>query len=755
MKKMILILGIVVMLLGSIAYAAPTYVNTNIGVSISPTDNLSGVARWRYRLSSNSGATWGTFSSYRTTSTTEVVTLSTTGDWKVQVEVEDNAGNTSVTDSGIYYIDKDVPINLAGVVTERKGEEISVLITNATDAISGLAAAPYSFRINGGSWSPWSANTAFTYTGLTPSTSHNYEFRVRDTAGNITTLAGSAYTVTSEFEVTYVLNSEETMIDISVDLKNNNPTTETFITRENLTDGGTITVKDWGNDITFNDVISDIHEGYTYRVYIRNPEGIVSDPELIELAQSAAPSVIYKASGNYSFIDVTKTMLLFGDNDLRIEISNPASELTMIYYKDDGAGNYTDEVVNKHETFPIGGVFTLDVPDIQEGNYKLVVKSSDGTELLQEVITVLKSKNILDSIDTTVTYNGDDTIDFSWAPIPAITNVDMLAILDTMQIDGNALAKNTTASSIPQNVTMTVSLGSGDLTEDWNFSMIMLNVTSNKEDTPTIVFTVNSNPYFIDENTVLADWKSIEGFITKIEYNLSETDGTPIRTVEVHDRSDFVDNLITKSGKYNVEAYVYTKTGAKLHYIINDYTVLKPEDSYYVPLKNNTAYEFNNSMLKSSATTVSHDIDNTSGTLRGKYYDDKIFLMSDNNFKVYDTDLNLLFSETGKEYRDVVSYKGILMVATSQGVYKYEATSLTEVNTSSGIAGSRINDLEVIGTDLLILEDKGSTSALYLVPTINLSDLSNTRDIDRDIQYIEYVSGKIYLISDDEIGILE
>ncbi len=94
------------------------WVNYDINVKLTPSDiGGSGIKHWKYRLSNNNGSTWGSWSSNYTSNLSRNVLLNTTGQHKIQIYIEDVAGNNRTVTSNVYNIDKIKPtINITGVV---------------------------------------------------------------------------------------------------------------------------------------------------------------------------------------------------------------------------------------------------------------------------------------------------------------------------------------------------------------------------------------------------------------------------------------------------------------------------------------------------------------------------------------------------------------------------------------------------------------------------------------------------------------
>ncbi|MFV0274737.1 MAG: immunoglobulin-like domain-containing protein [Bacilli bacterium] len=78
--------------------------------TITPDGGLSKISTWIYRESINNGTGYGAWSGYLTSSNkTQSVSITTSGQHKIQVEATDKAGLTSVVTSNVFNIDKTMP----------------------------------------------------------------------------------------------------------------------------------------------------------------------------------------------------------------------------------------------------------------------------------------------------------------------------------------------------------------------------------------------------------------------------------------------------------------------------------------------------------------------------------------------------------------------------------------------------------------------------------------------------------------------
>lgn len=127
-------------------------INYDINIKFKPYDNLSGVKRWKYKISTDSGETYNNYSSYFTGGDEKTLNLSQNGNIKIMVKIEDNQGNINHIESGVYKIDK-IPPNDANIVISPQyltNQDISVIIQYSDDSINKQ------YKINNGSWQNYS-----------------------------------------------------------------------------------------------------------------------------------------------------------------------------------------------------------------------------------------------------------------------------------------------------------------------------------------------------------------------------------------------------------------------------------------------------------------------------------------------------------------------------------------------------------------------------------------------------------------------
>jgi len=112
----------------------------------------------------------------------------------VTFEVSD--GSTTVSKSVTIKVDKTAPV--IGTVSYTPTHNNMTVAGVATDASTGLDAAPYRYTIAGGSVNyqkSWTVDKSYTTpAGLSPNTSYTVTFEARDKAGNIATKQQAVYT---------------------------------------------------------------------------------------------------------------------------------------------------------------------------------------------------------------------------------------------------------------------------------------------------------------------------------------------------------------------------------------------------------------------------------------------------------------------------------------------------------------------------------------------------------------------------------
>lgn len=156
-----------------------TWKNTSQVVAISANDTGgSGVSYWRYRRSSNDGASYGAWSGNITSSSSNV-TVSGHGLHKLQVEVVDKAGNRAVYTSNTYELDTVLPTaSISASTTAYTNGNVTLSLTSS-DADSGIASVK----------KPDGTSVSASSTSYTVTSNGTYAFDVLDNAGNKRTVS--------------------------------------------------------------------------------------------------------------------------------------------------------------------------------------------------------------------------------------------------------------------------------------------------------------------------------------------------------------------------------------------------------------------------------------------------------------------------------------------------------------------------------------------------------------------------------------
>ncbi|NBI07580.1 hypothetical protein [Senegalia massiliensis] len=102
---------------GTYSPTSLNWTNSNQTISFNPSDSRSGVQKWRYRLSSDDGNNYGSWSSWIIGDTTSNISLESEGTWKIQAEVIDNVGLSNIVTSGTYEIDQSLPEHISHSIT--------------------------------------------------------------------------------------------------------------------------------------------------------------------------------------------------------------------------------------------------------------------------------------------------------------------------------------------------------------------------------------------------------------------------------------------------------------------------------------------------------------------------------------------------------------------------------------------------------------------------------------------------------------
>ena len=184
---------------GTFSPNSKTWTNSNITVTFNPSDTGSGVKRWRYQTSANNGSTYGSWSSYISGDTNGDITISSNGESKIKVEVEDNVGNVETITSGTYQLDKTKPSGTFSPNSQPwTNSDVKVKFTPSDTGGSGIKQWRYRVYYGGAAaWGSWSTykTTSSEDINLTTQDQYKLEAEVIDNAGNSNTITSGTYQI--------------------------------------------------------------------------------------------------------------------------------------------------------------------------------------------------------------------------------------------------------------------------------------------------------------------------------------------------------------------------------------------------------------------------------------------------------------------------------------------------------------------------------------------------------------------------------
>lgn len=207
------------------------WVNKDLSVDFSPSDTGSGVAYWRYCLSTDNGTTWEGWTTVNSPSAKAIV-ISTSSEYnKIKTVVVDNAGNMSTITSGVYKIDKELPFGSFNPYDQATlnnwYKTIDVKFTPG-DSLSGVLSWRYRQSSDGGiTWGAYTNVNSSSYSNVSVSAESSMniiETEVTDKAGNKATFTSGRYKVdrtnpTASFNSSYKSGwtNSNIQVDITVD----------------------------------------------------------------------------------------------------------------------------------------------------------------------------------------------------------------------------------------------------------------------------------------------------------------------------------------------------------------------------------------------------------------------------------------------------------------------------------------------------------------------------------------------------------
>lgn len=292
-------------------------------VTLKATDSLSGV----YQIRRVGDTSWTDGDNYSTD-------INSNGNYLIQAT--DNAGNTSEIVLEITKIDSIPPESFDLDTIQTTFNSIEVKVSDAIDNQSGLNSSPYSFSIDGGSsWSSWSSDPSYTFTGLETNTNYTVQARVRDAANNTSTKTKTLATATAPITLTYAKEEGSNEAIFTIGLGDNPSDTETTIVRQNLVTLDSVTIKDWSTSTSYLDRVINFQDGYKYTAYARNKDRIVGEPVSVEIKEIEVPVISLEGVGSdkYLFDSATNSIFLFGTTSGYTKFKVKTKATNKLYYK--------------------------------------------------------------------------------------------------------------------------------------------------------------------------------------------------------------------------------------------------------------------------------------------------------------------------------------------------------------------------------------------------------------------------------------
>lgn len=175
-----------------------SWINSNVSITVTAADADSGLKRWRERFSTDNGSTWGVWGSYKTAST-GTLTLTQSGNVKVQIEAEDNVGNVRTHTSGQYNIDRTAPTISYSPNGHSSTGNFNVSVGVADSGGSGIGTVKHALTSSTAKpttgWTTASGNFSVAINQIGTFYIHT---EVEDNAGNITYTRSSAFTINND-----------------------------------------------------------------------------------------------------------------------------------------------------------------------------------------------------------------------------------------------------------------------------------------------------------------------------------------------------------------------------------------------------------------------------------------------------------------------------------------------------------------------------------------------------------------------------
>lgn len=308
-----------------------SWTNTNVSLTFNPSDaGGSGVRQWRFRASKDNTFDTETWCGYIPGDVTGNIVISNEGQWKLQAEIFDNAGNVNYVYSGIYEVDFTKPI-LSGNLSYGWTKDDVTVSLNATDALSGMKSIEL---YNNSNAKLASGVNSLTYKDTT-SGIERYKISSSDIAGNIAenyavvkidrTAPNGTVTPTYDnitfdlgLNVTKITENESGVDEIWAEYSNNgDPATlkkqvlqsADIFNREDFNSDGIVN----NADLTLINSVNNVSFGSTYwnAKYDLNYDGEINNSDIAMV--NAKMGTEYTCSGSTNLLDMigeSKTVLV-------------------------------------------------------------------------------------------------------------------------------------------------------------------------------------------------------------------------------------------------------------------------------------------------------------------------------------------------------------------------------------------------------------------------------------------------------------
>lgn len=310
-----------------------TYVTESTELTITATDDASGVALVEYRVD---GGDWTVYST---------ITLSGEGEHLIEYRSTDSVGNAEASNTLSVFVDKSNPVTniTVGTPSYNNGTlyvtDTTEFTLTATDSGSGVDLVEY--RIDGGEW------TAYTPFTLSGHGIHTIEYRSTDAVGNIETFNNMTVSVDTKAPITTLSVGDPTYKDID----GNVYITESTSFKLNAVDYGAglsstiyrIDGGQWSSNASFTLSGEGIHTiEYKSSDYLGNSESIKSLEVTVDIA---TPESEFSSDGT-SYTSGSTVYVNYEDTTIAFNATDNLSGVGATYYQIDDDTEWYEFVGN-------------------------------------------------------------------------------------------------------------------------------------------------------------------------------------------------------------------------------------------------------------------------------------------------------------------------------------------------------------------------------------------------------------------------